>query len=138
MFMYFLLPHWVPATWRSRAQTSMRAELPSGKVRPLGLAANIPVQPLDHIVGTNPGPMLRGKVTVSQGFLNTALHHLRSGLDLCPTIKPERYAAILVDDCLFDHHRPDGDVPVMHHFRLFLEGANIKRYLLVLLTAEGA
>ena len=32
MFMYFLLPHWVPATWRSRAQTSMRAELPSGKL----------------------------------------------------------------------------------------------------------
>ena len=30
--MYFLLPHWVPATWRSRAQTNMRAELPSGKV----------------------------------------------------------------------------------------------------------
>ena len=30
MFMYFLLPHWVPATWRSRAQTSIRAELPSG------------------------------------------------------------------------------------------------------------
>ena len=27
-----LLPHWVPATWRSRAQTSMRAELPSGKL----------------------------------------------------------------------------------------------------------
>ena len=32
LFMYFLLPHWVPATWRSRAQTSMRAELPSGKI----------------------------------------------------------------------------------------------------------
>ena len=32
MFMYFLLPHWVPATWRSLAQTSIRAELPSGKV----------------------------------------------------------------------------------------------------------
>ena len=30
--MYFLLPHWVPATWRRRAQTSIRAELPSGKV----------------------------------------------------------------------------------------------------------
>ena len=30
IFMYFLLPHWVPATWRSRAQTSIRAELPSG------------------------------------------------------------------------------------------------------------
>ena len=32
MFMYFLLPHWVPATWRSLAQTSIRAELPSGNV----------------------------------------------------------------------------------------------------------
>ena len=32
MFMYFLLPHWVPATWRNRAQTSMRAEFPSGKL----------------------------------------------------------------------------------------------------------
>ena len=32
MFIYFLLPHWVPATWRRRAQTSIRAELPSGKV----------------------------------------------------------------------------------------------------------
>ena len=30
MFMYFLQPHWVPATWRSRAQTSIRAEFPSG------------------------------------------------------------------------------------------------------------
>ena len=32
MFMYFLLPHWVPATWRSLAQTSIRAEFPSGNV----------------------------------------------------------------------------------------------------------
>ena len=32
MFKYFLLPHWVPATWRRRAQMSIRAELPSGKV----------------------------------------------------------------------------------------------------------
>ena len=32
MIMYFLQPHWVPATWRSRAQTSIRAELPSGNV----------------------------------------------------------------------------------------------------------
>ena len=31
MFMYFLLPHWVPATWRNRAQTSIRVALPSGK-----------------------------------------------------------------------------------------------------------
>ena len=32
IFMYFLLPHWVPAPWCRRAQISMRAELPSGKV----------------------------------------------------------------------------------------------------------
>ena len=32
MFMYFLQPHWVPAAWRSRAQTSIRAEFPSGNV----------------------------------------------------------------------------------------------------------
>ena len=28
----FLQPHWVPATWRSLAQTNIRAELPSGNV----------------------------------------------------------------------------------------------------------
>ena len=32
MFMYFLQPHCVPATWRSLAQTSIRAEFPSGNV----------------------------------------------------------------------------------------------------------
>ena len=32
MYMYFLLPHWGLAIWRSRAQTSMRAELPSRKL----------------------------------------------------------------------------------------------------------
>ena len=31
MFIYFLLSHWVPATCHSRAQTSIKAELPSGK-----------------------------------------------------------------------------------------------------------
>ena len=31
MFMYFLLPHCVPATCRSRAHTSINAEFPSGK-----------------------------------------------------------------------------------------------------------
>ena len=28
MFMYFLLPHWVPATWRNLAQASISAEFP--------------------------------------------------------------------------------------------------------------
>ena len=30
IFIYFLVPHWVPATWRSLAQTSIGAELPAG------------------------------------------------------------------------------------------------------------
>lgn len=29
-FIYFLLPHWVPATWRSRAHTGTSAAFPSG------------------------------------------------------------------------------------------------------------
>ena len=45
---------------------------------------------------------------------------------------------IFVDDSFFDHHRPDGVVPIMHYIRLFLEGADIKRHFLVLLTAGGA
>ena len=32
MFMYFLFPRWVPATWRSQAQTSIRAEFPPRKL----------------------------------------------------------------------------------------------------------
>ena len=27
MFIYFLLPHWVPATWRRRAQTSISQDI---------------------------------------------------------------------------------------------------------------
>ena len=32
MFVYFLLPHWVPATWCSHAQTRILVEFPSGKL----------------------------------------------------------------------------------------------------------
>ena len=40
--MYFLLPHWVPATWRSLAQTSIRAEFPSGNVPTTRVLRRIP------------------------------------------------------------------------------------------------
>ena len=33
--------------------------------------------------------------------------------------------SILVDDGFFNHHRPDGVVPVVHHFQLFIEGVNV-------------
>ena len=39
-------------------------------------SANLPVQPFNHIVGENPGPVLAGKITVGQRFLNTVLHLL--------------------------------------------------------------
>ena len=43
-----------------------------------GSAADLPVQPLDHIVGTNACPMLAGKIAVSQSFLNAVLDLLGS------------------------------------------------------------
>ena len=51
---------------------------------------------------------------------------LRSDLDFRAILENKCDLSILVNDGLFDHHRPDGVVPVMHHSRLFLEGADIK------------
>ncbi len=77
--MYFLLPHRVPVTWHSRAQTSTKAELPSGKVPTCPrLAADLPVEPLNDIVGTDPSPVLGREITVSQCLLNAVLHILGS------------------------------------------------------------
>ena len=63
---------------------------------------------------------------------------LRSDLDFRAVLENKCDLSILVNDGLFNHHRPDGVVPVMHHFRLFLEGADIKCHLFVLLTSGGA
>ena len=38
-----------------------------------GPSADLTVQPLDHIVGTDARPMLAGKIAVGQRFLNTVL-----------------------------------------------------------------
>ena len=37
-----------------------------------GPAADLPVQPLNHVVGGDPGPVLIGKITVSQRFFYAA------------------------------------------------------------------
>ena len=42
IFMYFLLPYWVPATWWSRVQTSIWAEFPSGKLPTTGCSRGSP------------------------------------------------------------------------------------------------
>ena len=67
MFMYFLLPYWVSATWRSRAQTSMRADLPSGKLPTTRVRRQISrFQPLNDIVSADASPVLTGKLAVTE------------------------------------------------------------------------
>ena len=39
-------------------------------------ATELPVQPLNHIVGTNPGPMLIGKIAVGQRLSITSPYNL--------------------------------------------------------------
>lgn len=43
-----------------------------------GSAADLTVQPLDHVVGTDARPMLAGKIAVDQSFLNAVLDLLGS------------------------------------------------------------
>ena len=52
---------------------------------------------------------------------------LRSDLDFCAVLENKCDLSILVNNGLFNHNRPDGVVPVMHHFRLFLEGTDNTR-----------
>ena len=74
IFMYFLLPHWVSVTWRSLAQTSIRAEFPSGNSpKHAGPAADLTVQPLNHVVGADARSVLAGKIAVGQRLLDAIL-----------------------------------------------------------------
>lgn len=76
-FMHFLFPHWVPATWRSLAQTSMRTELPSGKQPTAqGTAAYFPVKPFNDIIGTDARPAFTGKITVGARFFDAVFYFL--------------------------------------------------------------
>ena len=47
-----------------------------------GSAADLPIQPLNHVVGTDARPMLAGKIAVGQRFLDTVLDLLGSLLQL--------------------------------------------------------
>ena len=38
-----------------------------------GSSADLTVQPLDHVVGADTGPMFAGKIAVDQRFLNAVL-----------------------------------------------------------------
>ena len=56
-----------------------------------GSAADLPIQPLNHVVGTDARPMLAGKIAVGQRFLDTVLDLLGSLLQL--------HGAQFGDDC---------------------------------------
>lgn len=62
---------------------------------------------------------------------------LFSDLDLCAVLENEGNRTVPVDDCLLDHHRPDGVAPLTQHHRLFFEGADVKCHCLVLLTLRS-
>ena len=68
IFIYFLLPHWVPATCRRRRRPVRET------AHYTSAAADLPVQPLNDIIGADASPVFTGKITVSQRFLNTVLH----------------------------------------------------------------
>ena len=64
---------------------------------------DLPVHPFDHIVGSDLCPVLRGKVTVGQRFLNSRLYLLcgfrqLQGLQFrnyCGSLLPGRFLALL-------------------------------------------
>ena len=74
MFMRFLLPHWMAATWRSRTQISIRAELPSEKLPTHTGAADFLAQFLNDIIGTDTGSVFAGEIAAGQYFLNAILY----------------------------------------------------------------
>lgn len=63
---------------------------------------------------------------------------LRSDLDFCAVLENECDLTVLVNDGFFNHHRPDGIVPFVHHLWLLFEGANVKYHFAVGLTARSA
>ena len=63
-------------------------------------AADLPVKPLNYIIGTDPGPVLIGEITVGQGFLNTVLY-LLGGLFQLHLPQLGCYSFGLFTGCLF-------------------------------------
>ena len=102
-----------------------------------GVQCNVPLRSKNELIQrfwTHENP---SKDILFRGFLCYA-GLLCSDLDFRAVLENKCDLTILVDDGFFYHHRPDGAVPVVHHLRLFLEGADIKRHFLVLLTAGSA
>ena len=64
-------------------------------------AADLPVQPLNNIVGSDVSPVLAGKITVGQGLLNTVLNFFSGllqfhGTEFSTTVLAFSLAALLL------------------------------------------
>lgn len=98
-----------------------------------GAAADFPVQPLNHIVGTDAGPVLAGKIAVSKCHLNAGLHfpdgffqlHRPQFLHHGFGLFPGSFLALLSVDCLehLSHQLHLGARRYREHIALKIDGA---------------
>ena len=63
---------------------------------------------------------------------------LCSDFGLGAVVEHEGDLAVSVDNCLLDHHRPDGVAPLTQDHRLLFEGADVERHFLVFLSLCSA
>ena len=82
-----------------------------------GPAADLPVQPLDHVVGTDAGPVFAGKIAVGQCLLHAILDFLGSLLQLHRSQLVD-HGLCLLAGCLFALLRVDRLEHFCHNFDL--------------------
>ena len=74
----FLVAPMVPATWRSLHRPASGRVAIGERPHHAGSAANLTVQPLDHVICADARPVLAGKIAVGQCLLNAVLDLLGS------------------------------------------------------------
>ena len=75
MFMYFLLPHWVPAHISQPDTDQYRNRIAVQEATyHTGAVADLLVEPLNHIIGTDADPVFIGKITVPWPEIVVRLH----------------------------------------------------------------
>lgn len=74
--LHVLLAAPLGAGYMSQSGTDRHQDRVSVRERPrhTGPAANLSIQPFNHIVGADPSPMRIGKIAVSQCFLDAVLY----------------------------------------------------------------
>jgi hypothetical protein len=82
MLRYRLVPKRVPAMWRRRAATSMRAELPSGNAHYACSSSDLPQNALQGVVGTDAAPVGAWKIVVSKSLVDAVFYLFRRSRQL--------------------------------------------------------